>query len=713
MTQLQGSATESTNKMTGSTPDGRTEPHQGIEHQRSSGAAQSSGSVREDAHHDPHHAVPGFWLWIMCLTGVDYFSTLGYQPSIAFENAGLLAPLATIVLVLMTLFGALPVYRVVASQSFNGQGSILMIERLLEGWFGKLVVLLLLGFAATDFVITKTLSAADAAEHLIHNHYFHDYMPAWTHSQVAVTSLLLIFLGAMFLKGFTEVIALAVVLVAVYMSLNAAIIIPCVWHLISHPAVINEWLGNLSVGNWHIEHPPVQGKGLLAMMAAALLLFPKLALGMSGFETGVSVMPLVRGDKSDTPRHPLGRIRNTRKLLTLAALIMSVYLLTSSFAVSLLIPPQELLGGKASNRALAYLAHGEGGLKLAPYFGSIFGTIYDAATIGILWFAGASAMSGLLNLVPRYLPRYGMAPGWAASLRPLAIFFTGVNLLVTLIFRASVHDQGAAYATGVMVLMCSACVAVVIHHWPKKAVEAGASPEAGAVHTERPLANLPPPSTGIMHWPWYFLAVSAVFAYTTFTVIISKPVGLLIALCFVSVILISSVASRIVRSKELRFVKLEFVDETSRFLWDTVKYLSFPVLVPHRPGHRTLEVKERIIRKLHRLDEQTPIVFLEAELGDPSEFFHSPLIQVLQEESRFVIRITKCVSVAHAIAAIALELGKGGSPPELHFGWSDEATWRAYLGFLFLGEGNIPWHVRDLIRNAEPDSRKRPRVVIG
>src|SRR5438132_5251939 len=161
-----------------------------------------------------------FWLWVMCLTGVDYFSTLGYQPSIAFEATGLLTPFATVLLVLVTLFGALPVYARVAERSPRGQGSIAMLEQLVHGWTGKLLVLVLLGFAATDFVITKTLSAADAAEHLIKN-------PAWPealrgeHMQMVVTMLLLVVLGATFLRGCREVVCVAVVIVGIYVALTA------------------------------------------------------------------------------------------------------------------------------------------------------------------------------------------------------------------------------------------------------------------------------------------------------------------------------------------------------------------------------------------------------------------------------------------------------------------------------------------------------------
>ena len=92
---------------------------------------------------------------------MDYFSTIGYQPAIAWPRGS--SPLATIVLVLVTLLGALPVYRRVATQRPLRRGVAAMLERIGSWWTGKILVLVLLGFAATDFLITMTLAAADTS----------------------------------------------------------------------------------------------------------------------------------------------------------------------------------------------------------------------------------------------------------------------------------------------------------------------------------------------------------------------------------------------------------------------------------------------------------------------------------------------------------------------------------------------------------------------
>jgi hypothetical protein len=376
----------------------------------------------------------------------------------------------------------------VAGKSFTGQGSIAMLANLVSGWPGKVLVLVLLGFAATDFVITKTLSAADAAEHLIGNPLYpldHSSQAAEDRQRLVLTMGLLVLLGAVFLRGFKEVIGLAVVLVGAYLVLNAVVVGAGLTYLAGHPDRFTYWLDRVRAGQWYVENPPVTGSGLGAIALFSLVIFPRLAVGLSGFETGVAVMPLVKGDNGDDPKRPAGRIRNTRRLLTTAALVMSVYLLGSSLVVSTLVEPSALViydaagnplpdtGKKppAADRALAYLAHGEArevGEDIAPFFGATFGTIYDLTTVVILWFAGASAMAGLLNLVPQYLPRYGMAPKWARAVRPLVILFTVINLTVTAIFDASVKAQGDAYATGVLVLITSACVATVIDRWKNR-----------------------------------------------------------------------------------------------------------------------------------------------------------------------------------------------------------------------------------------------------
>ena len=649
-----------------------------------------------------------FWLWVMCLTGVDYFSTLGYQPSVAFKATGVLTPFATVILILVTLFGAYPVYAYVARRSHTGQGSIAMLERLVHGWTGKILVLVLLGFAATDFVITKTLSAADAAEHLVKNPLWPEGLK-FTHTQLVITMVLLLLLGATFLRGFGEVIGLAVILVAIYLVLNLIVIGSSLYYLANHPVAFEKWYQNVIAGgrNWHIEdldHLPFKaGTGLLGILAVCLVLFPKLALGLSGFETGVAVMPLIKGDPDDKPAEPKGRIRNTRKLLLTAALIMSVLLFGSSVVTSTLVPPDEMKhGGKANNRSLAYLAHGEPLAtddpevrpeerdQINPLFGEAFGTIYDLSTVVILWFAGASAMAGLLNLVPQYLPRYGMAPDWTKAFRPLVILFTLVNLFVTWEFNANVDDQSSAYATGVLMLITSACVATLIDKW--------------RTHPNR---------MWIMRVPWPFAFITVVFVYTTLANIIEKPDGIKIASWFILAIVVSSVVSRFARSTELRFQGFQFADEHSRFLWDSMKLLEFPVLVPHRPGSRSLKEKEEIIRREHRIGKDEPIVFIEASLGDVSEFYHTPIMEVKTDEGIFILKVTKCASIAHTIAALALELSKVGRPPEIHFGWSAESPMAANLSFLLFGEGNVPWMVRELILDAEPNPERQPRVIIG
>ncbi len=637
----------------------------------------------------------------MCLCGVDYFSTLGYQPSIAFEGAGILAPIATLVLVAVTLFGALPIYCHVAGETPDGVGSVGMIERIFRGWTSKIFVLVLVGFAATDFVITKTLSAADATAHLLSNPLFMGSTPEWMHSQIAVTMFLLVLLSAMFIKGYGEVVGLATLLVVAYIGLTAIVIGAGLVYLVSHPELMTQWMDQISSGDYHLHHTPISGKGPWVALLIACLIFPKLALGMSGFETGVLHIHLIRG-KEDDPSNAEGRIRRTRLLLITAALIMSVMLLGSSIVTGTgtLIPVEEFRmspeRGKAVDRALAYIAHGESPFAVCPLFGSVFGTVYDISTILILWFAGASAMAGLLNMVPRYLPRYGMAPEWAAAYRPLVIAFTVINLLVTWCFSADVSSQGGAYATGVLVLMTSAAIGSLVDLSRKPRP---AEPNLRLQRKAKIIA---------------FGLIAIVFVYTTVANIVERPDGIIIASIFIACVMGMSIFSRIWRSRELRLNEFRFEDEADKMLWtDLCSDGGFRVLIPHRPGSRSLTDKEIEVRRKHRIPQEVPLLFLEVHSGDTSEFHNTPVISVRQEDDRFILVAREVASVSHTIAQIAIELSKSGAPLDIVFGWSIGNSMQLAVQFVLFGQGDVPNSVFDLLEQAIPDATKRPTVLVG
>jgi hypothetical protein len=635
------------------------------------GAQEIEGPHEREGKHQKHP-----WWKVMCLTGVDYFSTLGYQPGIAFLAAGPLSPIATLVLVLVTLLGALPMYSRVAAESPHGDGSISMLENLLSRWKGKLFVLVLLGFATTGFIVTITLSAADATAHILENpvvsNNFHFLENSW--GMILVTLVLISALGAIFLKGFKEAIGIAVIVVIVYMSLNLVIIGRCFYEITLNPETITGWKDAL------FNYQGIQGNPFM-MIALALFVFPKLALGLSGFETGVVVMPLIKSPN---------RIANTRKLLATAALIMSFMLVASSIATTFLIPAEEFrapvygaLGelsqpqGKAYGRALAFLAHG--------YLGGVFGTIYDLSTITILWFAGASALAGLLNIVPRYLPRYGMAPEWARATRPLTLVFIAICFLVTIIFKAGVEAQAGVYATGVLALMTSAAIAVAISAWRRnQAVK------------------------------WGFLIISFIFVYTIGVNIIQRPEGLQFALFFIFAIIAASFISRALRSTEVRIDKIEF-DQKAREFIDELAQGEIRIVTNRMETGDVEEYrfKEREKRVDNHIPSSDPVVFYEITPGDASEFKGKLKIHGVDVAGYKILR-TSAPAVPNAIAALLLHLRDStGKIPHVYFGWSEGNPVMYLARYILFGEGDTAPVTREILRQAEPDPELRPNVHVG
>ena len=347
------------------------------------------------------------------------------------------------------------------------------------------------------------------------------------------------------------------------------------------------------------------------------------------------------------PPVPQGRIANTKKLLAAAAIIMSVLLMLSSFVTTLLLTPADYqTGGKASGRAIAFLAH--------KYLGSGFGTVYDISTILILWFAGASAMAGLLHLVPRYLPRLGMAPSWVAHARPLVLVLLVINIVVTIVFKADVEAQGGAYATGVLALMFSAAIAAAI-----------------SLRKE-----------GDRFMSWYCWAVALIFGYTLIENVRERPDGMIIASIFIGAIVVLSTISRSLRSVELRVSGFKFDSPESASLWDEMSGKKVN-LVPVRTDDGESRIRKTVEIRTHYRDP-APLAFCHVELLDNRSEFIAPLrIAVERVGESYMIRVSQATAIANTIAYLSETL----DPISLFLGLTRLNLISQAFRFLLVGEG--------------------------
>lgn len=296
-------------------------------------------------------------------------------------------------------------------------------------------------------------------------------------------------------------------------------------------------------------------------------------------------------------------------------------------------------------------------------------------------------MAALLSLVPQYLPRYGMAPEWASAKRPLVIFFTLVSVFITVVFKADVDAQAGAFATGLLVMITSASLAITALKWRQG-------------------------------WGYRlaFGTISAIFIYSSVVVSLDRPDGLFISFFFIAAVLITSFVSRAIRSTELRVGHVKLDSQASQFVGASCKEdLGVIRILAHRPGSTDYAIKEQEARKTHSIqDEEGDFIFLEVTPGDVSEFEEDTL-----EVKGFIkdgYRVLRCrsASVPNAIAALLLYIrDKTGRTPHAYFAWTEGNPLFYVVKYILLGEGETAPLTREILRVAEDDPEKRPRIHVG
>jgi hypothetical protein len=291
-------------------------------------------------------------------------------------------------------------------------------------------------------------------------------------------------------------------------------------------------------------------------------------------------------------------------------------------------------------------------------------------------------MAGLLHLIPRYLPRFGMAPRWAALSRPLVLALFAVDVLITLIFRADVEAQSGAYATGVLVLILSAAFAATLTLWRER------------------------------RWAlaFYTAILCLVFAYTLLDNCVERPDGLIIGTIFTVVLMLVCAVSRSIRSVELRIPHGYFVDAESERLGPETRGKKVHLIPTARTSPDARRRKKAEIVRHYNV--RGPFAFLHVNLLDNRSEFSAPLeISIRKEGDDYVAEVYGAIAIANTIAFVSEVI----DPISIFIGLTRRGLMGQAVRYLLFGEGEIGLMVYTILLRYwdwTPEEDVRPLIFL-
>ena len=165
----------------------------------------------------------------------------------------------------------------------------------------------------------------------------------------------------------------------------------------------------------------------------------------------------------------------------------------------------------------------------------------------------------------------------------------------------------------------------------------------------------------------------------------------------------------------MRVERFEIDEIAKSFIDEAASQGTIRIITNHPEESNAEEYRREIAehREDHHLPTRDPILFLEIEVCDASEFAEVVKVEGKEIGGYRVLR-AESSAVPNAIAAFLLHVRDDtGKMPHAYFHWGSKSPIAYLFDYVVFGTGDTAPVTREVLRQAEPDEEKRPAIHVG